>query len=404
MLAVRRLGGNTVVDALSRAPDSELAVAATWSIGTRLLVDVVSGTALLGLLLILGAWLLGPGRVAVPARRLVTPALRDQPWLVRLGLGALLLLLVWWNPVPWTGKPLAILILAIGAFAWLEFVRHRALEEDAGGESPASTCCAGRAADLSMLNRVRELASTPGSMLGRLALRLTDIGGVQRATILGAQAFTSLIPYLVIASALVPTARNESFADTLVDNFDLEGRAAEGIHDLFASAGEVESAITVIGLVILLLSVTSFARTLQSTYERAYRLEPSGLAGLPRSLLWLGVLAIWLGLSSIRSEMQDWGGPVFSATVALGFSFGLWLCVPADPAGGPSRDAPAHSVCGRVRRPDDGAAGGVGGLHATPDRERRAPLRADRNRLLAAGLAAHDRGRDRGRRGGRKRA
>jgi hypothetical protein len=84
-------------------------------------------------------------------------------------------------------------------------------------------------------------------MLGRLALRLADIGGVQRATILGAQAFTSLVPYLVIASALVPTARNESFADTLVDNFDLEGRAAEGVRDLFASASEVESAITGIG-------------------------------------------------------------------------------------------------------------------------------------------------------------
>jgi hypothetical protein len=138
VLAVRRFGGHTVVDALARAPDSQLAVAATWSIGTRLLVDVVSGTALIGLLLILGAWLLGPGRVAVPVRRFVTPALRDQIWLVRMGLGGLLLLLVWWNPVPWTGKPLAILILAIGAFAWLEVVRHRALEEEgAGGDTPA---------------------------------------------------------------------------------------------------------------------------------------------------------------------------------------------------------------------------------------------------------------------------
>jgi hypothetical protein len=135
--AVRKLGGNTLVDALAQTPDSQLAVANTWAISTRLLVDVVSGVALLGLFLILGAWLLGPGRVAVPARRLVTPALRDQPWLVRLGLGALLLLLIWWNPVPWTGKPLAILILAIGAFAWLEVVRQRALEEDAGGDSPA---------------------------------------------------------------------------------------------------------------------------------------------------------------------------------------------------------------------------------------------------------------------------
>ena len=85
VLAVRKFGGNTLVDTLSQAPDSKLAVANTWAIGTRLLVDVVSGTALLGLLLILGAWLLGPGRVAVPARRMITPALRDQPWLVRLG-------------------------------------------------------------------------------------------------------------------------------------------------------------------------------------------------------------------------------------------------------------------------------------------------------------------------------
>jgi hypothetical protein len=138
VLAVRRIGGNTIVDALAQTPDSELAVAATWTIGTSLLVDVVSGTALIAILLILGAWLLGPGRVAVPVRRRLTPALRDQPWLVRLGLGALLLGLIWWNPVPWTGKPLAILILAIAAFAWLEFVRRRALEEAAPGDAPAS--------------------------------------------------------------------------------------------------------------------------------------------------------------------------------------------------------------------------------------------------------------------------
>ena len=179
-----------------------------------------------------------------------------------------------------------------------------------------------------MLDRARELVSTPGSLLSRLALRLAEIGGVQRATVLGAQAFTSIIPYLVIASALVPTARNESFADQLIDDFDLEGRAADGVRALFASAGEVESAITGIGLVILLLSITSFARTLQSTYERAYRLEPSGVTGLPRSLLWIGALAVWLSLGSIRAEMKDWFGPALTATLALGFAFVLWLWTP----------------------------------------------------------------------------
>ena len=64
-----------------------------------------------------------------------------------------------------------------------------------------------------MLDRVRELASAPGSLLGRLLVRLAEIGGVERGTVLGAQAFTALIPYLVVASALVPRTENESFAN-----------------------------------------------------------------------------------------------------------------------------------------------------------------------------------------------
>jgi membrane protein len=172
------------------------------------------------------------------------------------------------------------------------------------------------------------MAGAQGSLLGRLLRRLAEIGGVQRATILGAQAFTSLIPYLVIASALVPTAENESFADAVIRNFELEGQAADGVQALFASAGEVESAITLLGVAILLVSITSFARALQATYERAYGLELSGLSGLPRTLLWIAALAVWLSLSSIRTEMRDWFGPVFSASVALGFAFAMWLWTP----------------------------------------------------------------------------
>ena len=255
-----------------------------------------------------------------------------------------------------------------------------------------------------MLDRFGEFVTGQGALVGRLLGRLAEIGGVQRATILGAQAFTSLIPYLVIASALVPTARNESFADTLIENFDLEGDAADGVRALFASAGEVESAITFLGVGILLVTITSFARSLQSTYERAYGLAPSGLSGLPRGLLWIGALGIWLSLSSIRAEMQDWAGPVFSATVALGFAFGLWLVTPMILLGAAGRDTAARPGCGGLGGPHDRPAVGVGDLHADPDRERGAPLRPDRDRLLAAGLAARDRLRDRRRSGGRKRA
>jgi membrane protein len=179
-----------------------------------------------------------------------------------------------------------------------------------------------------VLGKIRDLANAPGSLVPRLLVRLAEIGGVQRATLLGAQAFTSLIPYLVIASALVPRREDESFADVLVENFDLEGRAADGVRALFASAGEVESGITFIGLAVLMVSVLSFTRALQSTYERSYGLEPSGIAGVRRNLLWIGALAVWLTLASIREEVGDLLGPLFSVIVALGFAFLLWLGTP----------------------------------------------------------------------------
>lgn len=179
-----------------------------------------------------------------------------------------------------------------------------------------------------MLDRVRELASAPGSLLGRLLVRLAEIGGVERGTVLGAQAFTALIPYLVVASALVPRSENESFADTLIERFDLQGSAADGVRALFATAGEVESGITFIGIGVLLVTVVSFARALQNTYERSYGLEPFGVAGVPHSLLWIGALGVWLSLVSIRNDMDDWLGPLFAATVSLGFGFALWLWTP----------------------------------------------------------------------------
>jgi membrane protein len=85
----------------------------------------------------------------------------------------------------------------------------------------------------------------------------------------------------VVASAVVPRSENENFAETLIDRFDLEGRPADGVRALFASAGEVESGITLIGIGVLLITVVSFARALQNTYERSYGLEPEWRLGPP---------------------------------------------------------------------------------------------------------------------------
>jgi hypothetical protein len=129
VFALRRLGGSLVVGALADAPNAHAAAPDVWDIATSLLVAAASGTLLLGVLIVLGAWLSGPGRRVVALRRWAAPTFRDYPALVHGTLAALLLLLVWWGPVPWTRNFWALVVVAIVSFAWLEWLRRRTVEE-----------------------------------------------------------------------------------------------------------------------------------------------------------------------------------------------------------------------------------------------------------------------------------
>jgi hypothetical protein len=143
VFALRRVAERVVVDALAEAPNAHSIADDAWDITTSLLVDVALGSTLLGLFVVSGAWLAGPGRRAFAVRSFVAPAFREHPGLVRAGLGALILLLVIWGPVPWTQRIVPILIFTVGAFLWLEWIRTRTLEEFpeavAAGPEPAAT-------------------------------------------------------------------------------------------------------------------------------------------------------------------------------------------------------------------------------------------------------------------------
>jgi Short C-terminal domain len=129
VVAVRKLAGKEVVDALADAPNAHAIADDVWSISTSLLVDVAEGTMLFGLFVVSGAWLAGSGKRATGVRRVAAPSLRERPGVVRAVLGALILLLVLWGPVPWTQNIVTILIFTVVAFIWLEWIRARTLEE-----------------------------------------------------------------------------------------------------------------------------------------------------------------------------------------------------------------------------------------------------------------------------------
>jgi hypothetical protein len=129
VLALRRVAGAAVVNALADAPNAHAVAGDIWNISTSLLVDAAEGSLLFGLLVASGAWLAGPGRVATAARRVSAPGLRVHAAVARAGLAVALLLLVWWGPVPWTGRVLPVTLVVIGAFVWLEWLRRRTLVE-----------------------------------------------------------------------------------------------------------------------------------------------------------------------------------------------------------------------------------------------------------------------------------
>jgi Short C-terminal domain len=129
LLAVRRVAGSLVIEALADAPNARDVADDAWVIATSLLTDVSWGSILFGVFLVAGAWLAGEGRRATSIRRSSAYALRERPGAVRAGLGVAILLLVIWGPVPWTQRWWGILIFTALAFAWLEWIRRNTLDE-----------------------------------------------------------------------------------------------------------------------------------------------------------------------------------------------------------------------------------------------------------------------------------
>jgi hypothetical protein len=125
VLAFRTLAGKYVAD----APNAHAIADDAWGIATRLMVDAAQGSFLFGFFVVLGAWLIGPGRRATAGRRFAAYPLREHAGFTRAGLATAILLLVVWGPVPWTQRIWPIVIFTVIAFLWLERIRQRTLAE-----------------------------------------------------------------------------------------------------------------------------------------------------------------------------------------------------------------------------------------------------------------------------------
>jgi membrane protein len=150
-----------------------------------------------------------------------------------------------------------------------------------------------------------------GSFIGRCIHRFIRMEGFDRSLVLASQAFTALIPLLIVLAALAPSGGPELIGATIITKFGLTGTSATAVDQLFAVSGVAESTASVGSAVLLLYSGVSFTRRMQKMYRAAWNQQKAGVRGNLFAALGLFVfvaevmLVYWI-MSLAKHLPLDW--------------------------------------------------------------------------------------------------
>jgi hypothetical protein len=129
VLVLRHFGGTAVTGALAKSDSVKPAVDAVWSIATSLLVTVAVSAITFGILLVIGAWLAGPTRLATNLRRDAAPYLRERVGATYAVVALVFLALILWAPVVAFHKLIGLILLAVLLALGTEALRRQAAAE-----------------------------------------------------------------------------------------------------------------------------------------------------------------------------------------------------------------------------------------------------------------------------------
>src|SRR5262245_25639292 len=132
ILLVQNVGGTWVIDNLVKTDAQRPAGQAAWTIGTALLREVAFAIILYGAVGLFAAWVAGPTRLAVAARKRLAPVFREQPWVVYTAVAFLFLLAIAWGPTPATREWWGILILGALIFLGVAALQRKTVNEFSG--------------------------------------------------------------------------------------------------------------------------------------------------------------------------------------------------------------------------------------------------------------------------------
>lgn len=165
------------------------------------------------------------------------------------------------------------------------------------------------------------------SPVGEMAQEFVRLRAIDRSLALASKLFVAVIPLSIILSALGP--RRDSFGEAFSRRFGLTGLGAQATRTLFAANGQVKSALSVIGVLILVYSMFSFTRGLQHFYLDAWRLSAQGRQTIIDRGYWVGVFILYTLLIGPLRDLENHGSlsVVYFFTITLtGIAF--WAFTP----------------------------------------------------------------------------
>jgi uncharacterized BrkB/YihY/UPF0761 family membrane protein len=164
---------------------------------------------------------------------------------------------------------------------------------------------------------------------GRCARSFFDAQGFDRALVVASQAFTALIPLLLLVGALAPAGDRDVLPRALIARFHLTGDAAGAVRQLFTHADK--STVGLLSGFLLVFSGISLTRRMQRMYQQAWRLGPR--PGIGRAVhAALGLAALLLGIGVLYGGRALVGPLPFSDVWLLAVSvvadLALWTSLP----------------------------------------------------------------------------
>jgi hypothetical protein len=124
-LATGSLTGDAIENSLVPTEAGKPAAREVWVIVSELLEQAAVAAIGYGLVLIIGAWLAGPTRLATGVRRVSAPYLREPAIAYAVFTAAAAAAILWWAPTPATRNPVTAILLVILLALGFEGLRRR---------------------------------------------------------------------------------------------------------------------------------------------------------------------------------------------------------------------------------------------------------------------------------------